>query len=167
MRSGIESVLAIVFTMATVCIAGCGGNDDRVLKNLSDELDVDMSKFDVNKSVLYPGEELTIKWRTQGAFLFQARLYLSADRVISPDDYLLVDEECGVENNDRCYASRDVTFRCLYESDNHFSCKEGGKVLQHNDLTQYFPELPFEGHLILELCGANNCEERSVRLTFQ
>lgn len=167
MKNYIERAVAIIFSLTLIFMAGCGGNDDPVIKSLNDELDVDIEEFNANNSVLYPGEELKIEWRTEGALLFDARLYLSADRSISHDDYILVDEECGVEHNDHCYASREVTFRCLYESDNYFSCREDGHTLQHNDLTQFFPELPFSGYLILELCGDENCDERSHALTFQ
>lgn len=167
MKIYIEKAVAIIFSLTLVFIAGCGGNDDAVIESLNDELDVDIDKFETSRSVIYPGEEIKIEWHTEGAFLFEARLYLSQDRIISTDDFLLVDEECGVEHNDHCYASREVTFYCLYESNNYFSCEEDGDILQHNDLTQYFPELPFSGHLILELCGDENCEERSRELTFQ
>ena len=167
MKNYIEKTLTIIFLSSLILIAGCGANDDPVVKSLNDELDVDIDRFRTNRSDIYPGESLRIEWQSVGAFLFDARLYLSEDRMISNDDFILVDEECGLEDNDHCYAAREVIFRCLYESDNYFSCKEDGSILQHNDLTQYFPELPFSGHLILELCGNENCDERSIPITFQ
>lgn len=167
MKICIERTIAVIFLLSIALVTGCGGNDDPFIEELNEELDVDIDQYETDRSVLYPGEELEVEWRTEGAVLFDARLYLSEDRMISPDDYILVDEECGVEHDDHCYASRTVTFHCLYESDNYFSCEEDGDLLQHNDLTQYFPELPFSGYLILELCRENNCDHRSLQLTFQ
>lgn len=167
MRICTEKAVAVMLIVSAMFIAGCGGNDDPFIGELNEELDVDIDRFEIDRSVLYPGQELEVEWRTEGAFLFDARLYLSDDRVLSSDDFILVDEECGVEHNDHCYASRNVTFYCLYESDNYFSCEEDGDLLQHNNLTQYFPELPFSGYLILELCGDDNCDVRSLQLTFQ
>ncbi len=167
MKLTIEKAVAILFSISFAFLTGCGGNDDPVIERFNDELDVDIDKFETNQSIIYPGQEVKIEWRTEGAILFDAHLYLSEDRVLSADDYLLVDEECGVELNDHCYASREVTFYCQYQSDNYFSCEEDGDILQHNDLTQYFPQLPFTGHLILEVCGDENCDDRSREITFQ
>ncbi|MDO3380767.1 hypothetical protein [Gilvimarinus algae] len=166
-KISVDTVVVLLCLLLLVLLVGCGGNDDPVLKELNDDLEVDIDDFSASHSSLYPGEELKVEWRTSGAVLFDARLYLSQDRNISADDWRLLDEDCGVEYADHCYANREVTFRCRYESDNSFSCREDGDLLQYNDLTDYFPQLPFSGYLILELCGDENCERRVHGLTFE
>ncbi|MDO3387632.1 hypothetical protein QWI17_17445 [Gilvimarinus sp. SDUM040013] len=120
----------------------------------------------MDASELYPSQSLEIEWRTQGAVLFDARVYLSPDRALSDDDIKIVDEACGVEHNDHCAAARDVTFDCDYYSDNYFSCFEDDDLLGEEDLTQYFTELPFDNYLIFEVCSPENCEVRTHELTF-
>ncbi len=147
-------------------LVACGGNSDPITKELNRHLEVDIQKFDVNTSNLYPGQSLDIEWRSEGAVLFDARLYLSGDRTISNSDILVVDEKCGVEPNDHCHAARDVEFTCDFDSDNYFSCYEDGDTIGAQDLTEYFTQLPFENYLILELCSHGDCETRVHRLTF-
>ncbi|MBN7796017.1 hypothetical protein [Parahaliea mediterranea] len=155
--------------VALVSLLGaCGGNDDPVLEEINEDLEVDIDRFSLNKSELYPGETVHVRWRTEpaGAFIFDARLYISRDDILSGDDKRVVNEECGVEYNDHCAATVDVKFECKFLSDNSFDCKEDGDMLQRNDLTDYFDQLPFEGYLILELCGEENCDKRAKALTF-
>lgn len=163
---------ALTYCMYIAAITGislltaCGGNSDPVTKELNRHLEVDIKDFDVNASNLYPGQSLDIEWRSEGAVLFDARLYLSEDRIISDNDIEVINEECGVEHNDHCYAARDVEFTCDYHSDNYFSCYEDGDNIGSADLTEYFTQLPFDNYLILELCSKENCETRTHALTF-
>lgn len=158
--------LALPAALMTVLLSGCGGNDDPIFREINEEIKVDLKRLDMNRDALYPGESTRLEWRSSGALLFDARLYLSDDETLSSDDRRLVDEECGVEHDDHCSAFDEVTFHCRYESDNDFTCREDGDVLQRNNLTDYFPQLPFTGYLILEICGDRNCDTRREPITF-
>ena len=147
-------------------LVACGGNSDPITKELNRHLEVDIQEFDVDKSNLHPGQSLDIEWRSEGAVLFDAHLYLSEDRTVSNSDIQIVDEKCGVEHNDHCRAAREVEFTCEFYSDNYFGCYEDGDNIGTEDLTEYLTQLPFENYLILELCSHGDCETRVHRLTF-
>lgn len=155
----------LVFLMA-VALGGCWGNDDPVLKAVNSPLDVEFENFYVDRTDVYPGESVWIEWRAEGALVFDARLYVSKDDYLSDDDVKLLDEECGVEHSDHCSSGEYVDFDCHYQSDNSFTCREDGEILQRNNLTDFFDQIPQEAYLILQICN-DNCEERSGPMLFR
>lgn len=163
----IASVSVIFLIVQSFLLSACADNSDPLLKELNRHLEVDIQAFNVNMDELYPGEWLNIQWRSEGAIMFDARVYLSDDREISENDIKIIDEACGVEYNDHCYSSRKVEFSCYYHFDNEFSCFESDDLIGEVNLTDYFERIPFENYLILELCGSENCEVREHRIVFK
>ena len=164
-----QNTQVIIRAMAlflTLMIAACGGNNDPVLNEINEELEIDIDYFDVSLYGIYPGDDVRLRWSADGAWFFGARVYISTDSGISTDDWILVDEQCGVEHRDHCASDREVKFYCGFYASNEFICREDGDELQYNDLTGYFPSLPFDGYLILELCGEENCDRKSRAVRF-
>lgn len=156
------------FALIGVGLTACGGNDDPVLKQINDATaDVDFDDFYVDRSDIYPGETVMIEWQASGAIYFDATLYASLDDQLSNNDKQLVDEECGIEHDDHCTANEFITFYCAYKSDNSFNCREDGELLQRNDLTHFFTELPQDSYLILQLCSDGDCDTRSWPMLFR
>ncbi|MDO3384614.1 hypothetical protein QWI17_02055 [Gilvimarinus sp. SDUM040013] len=156
----------LLVIMVLLCLASCGGNNDPVLNAINNPLDVEFESFYVDRTDIYPGESVWIEWRAEGALIFDAKLFVSKDDILSDDDLNLVDEECGVENNDHCTSGEYIDFFCHYDSENQFTCRENGEVLQRNNLSVFIDQYPQEAYLILELCN-DNCEERSWPLLFR
>lgn len=160
---GMRGVATGVLALA---LAGCGANDDPVLKLINEPLDIEFERFYVDRTDIYPGESVWIEWRAEGALYFDARLYVSRDDYLSGDDLRVIDEECGLESDDHCSPDETIYFDCHYDSANRFTCREDGEVLRRTDLTPLIDEYPQQAYLILELCN-DNCEERSWPLLFR
>lgn len=158
----------MLWVLVALMMSACGGNNDPVLNAVNDEiLDLEYESFYVDRTDVYPGETIWIEWRAEGALYFDARLYVSKDDRIDEADVLVVDEDCGVERGDHCTSDEYVDFFCHYQSDNSFTCREDGEILQRNNLTDFFDALPQDAFLILQLCNGNDCERRSWPMLFR
>ena len=127
---------------------------------------VDIEEFDISTRDLFPGEKIKIRWRSSGAILFDAIVYLSADQAPSSDDFVVLAEDCSTSPSDHCKSNEDIVFDCLYKSDNSFDCEESDDVISENDLTAWLDTLPKTTNLILELCNDDDCEWESKEMTF-
>lgn len=164
-RGGKWSLMVAALT-ALLLLGACAGDNDPVLNVINKPLDVEFKSFYVDRTDVYPGESIWIEWRADGAFFFDVRLYISKDDILSGNDLLVVDEECGIEYDDHCSADEYVDFICHYQSDNSFTCRVDGDVLQRNDLTSFIDAYPQEAFLIMEICN-DNCELRSWPMLFR
>lgn len=157
--------LVVMLALASQLVA-CGGKNDPIAREVNEELDVDIEDFDTNYRDVYPGDKLKIRWESSGAFLFDARVFLSDDAHLSEADLRIIDEECSPSINDHCRSGSRVEFECRYFSDNVLECEEDDDFLSDTDLTEFFDQLPKDAYLILELCNHGDCESRSRRITF-
>lgn len=140
-----------------LALTGCGA--DIIL----DEWEVDLEYFSVDKTDLYPGEEVHLVWQAESAFDFDVRFYLSEDDRKSSGDFRVIDEECD-ENEYHCESDRRIIYTCLYLADNSFDCDHNNDLISVNDITPYLKRLPMFGYVIIEVCDETRCERDARRL---
>lgn len=157
---------SIAAILVALLLAGCDGGDNPVGRELNEDLEPDIEELDLNRRDMYPGGRLRITWRSSGAFLFVAKLYFSEDTVPSPDDLVVVEEECSNDSDDHCRVDDEVDWYCDYRSDNFLSCEEDDELMSLTNLTTFFDELPKGTFMILELCNDDECEYRVRDITF-
>jgi len=141
-----------------VGLAGCGAD------KLREELEIELDYFEVDKTDLYPDEEVHFTWEAESIFDdFEVRFYLSKDTRKTSDDFEFIDEECGY-NEDHCEIDKRIIFTCLYLADNSLDCDEDNELISANDITRYLEELPMYGYVIIEVCDEDHCERDAREL---
>lgn len=142
-------------------ISGCGS--DKLAAEL--DIEVDLVHFSSDKTDIYPGEEVHFVWEAESITDFDVRFYLSKDTRKSDDDFRIINEECGYDE-DHCEPYDRVIFTCLFLMDNSFDCDEDYHLIGVNDITPYLEQLPMYGYAIIEVCDDVRCERDSVELNF-
>lgn len=137
-----------------------------VAQEINEELDAEIEDYELSINDIYPGDSLKIRWRSSGAFIFDARVYISEDTRVSTEDVLIVDEECITSPGDHCQSGVRVEFECHYPGDNSFNCDEEEKLLKDSDLTEFLGQFPQGAYVILELCNDGECDTQALHTHF-
>lgn len=149
----------IVLVSMICLISACGAD------HVWDELEVNLTHFSTDKTDIYPGEEIHFVWEAESAFDFDVRFFLSEDSRKSSDDFRVIREDCGFDE-DNCEQDKRIIYTCFFSIDNSFDCEYRNDLISVNDLTPYFEELPMYGYVIIEVCDETRCERASAELNF-